>query len=83
MKIFYFAWLKEHTLCSSEIINPPKKIATVNELVDFLKTLSPGHQIALQNMKTVRIAVNQEYASLETAIKSTDEIAFFPPVTGG
>ncbi|EHI47876.1 molybdopterin converting factor, subunit 1 [SAR116 cluster alpha proteobacterium HIMB100] len=83
MKILYFAWMREHTGCASEQIDLPEDVHTVAELVTYLADQSAGHATALRNLKTVRIAVNRKYAALDTPISSADEVAFFPPVTGG
>ena len=44
---------------------------------------SAGHSTALANLDTVRVAVNRVYGDLATPITNDDEVAFFPPVTGG
>jgi molybdopterin synthase sulfur carrier subunit len=51
--------------------------------VEWLKTRGPGHAEALRDTSAIRVAVNQEFAGLDTAVAANDEIAFFPPVTGG
>jgi Molybdopterin converting factor, small subunit len=50
---------------------------------DWLATRGPKHAAALANRSIVRVAVNQEYAGLEHPVKTGDEVALFPPVTGG
>lgn len=83
MKILYFSWLREKIGLDSEEIKISEKIGDVKELVDFLKKSSEKHSIAFQNMKSIKVAVNKEFANLNTKIQDQDEIAFFPPVTGG
>jgi molybdopterin synthase sulfur carrier subunit len=83
MKIMYFAWMREHIGAAHETRKIPKDITTVSSLVDHLRCVSGGHAKALSNMDVVRVAVNQHYADLNTAINDSDEVAFFPPVTGG
>ena len=83
MKIFYFAWLKEHTGCSYEDMPLPDGVDTVGALIPHITRKSPGHKTALANLEAVRVAVNRVYGDLTTPITSDDEIAFFPPVTGG
>jgi molybdopterin synthase sulfur carrier subunit len=83
MKIMYFAWMREHTGCAEEQLDLPESITTVADLVEHLRQRSPGHAKALSNMDVVRVAVNLSYCTLETPIINGDEVAFFPPVTGG
>ena len=83
MKILYFAWMREHTGCRTEEIQLPENVATISELATYLRSRSAGHDTALRNLKTVRVAINRKYANLESPITDSDEIAFFPPVTGG
>ena len=83
MNILYFAWMREHTGCASEQIDLPDDVKTVSDLVAYLAGQSDGHATALRNLKTVRIAINRKYAELDSPVGSGDEVAFFPPVTGG
>ena len=83
MNILYFAWMREHTGCAAEEIELPDGVTTVADLVPHIASQSDGHATALRNLKTVRVAVNRTHSALETPIKQGDEIAFFPPVTGG
>ena len=81
--VLYFAWLRQKVGAGREKVTPPADVATVGALIDWLKQRSPGHADAFANVRFVRAAVNHEFASLDTAVKPGDEIAFFPPVTGG
>ncbi len=83
MKVLYFAWLRSKTGIGEETVEPPPGINTVGQLIEHLKTLSAGHAAAFETMSVVRVAVNQDYVGLDAPVKSGDEIAFFPPVTGG
>ena len=83
MKILYFAWMREHTGCASEAVELPETVTTVSELAACLARRSDGHATALRNLQTVRVAVNRKYASLDSPVRAGDEVAFFPPVTGG
>ena len=83
MKVMYFAWMREHTGCAEEQITLPETVSTVADLVAHLQNTSSGHAKALSNMDVVRVAVNLSYCDLDTAISDGDEVAFFPPVTGG
>lgn len=83
MKVLYFAWLRAKTGTGEEDITPPDHVRDVSGLVEWLKARSPGHAEALADLRLVRVAVNQDYVTLDAAVKPGDEIAFFPPVTGG
>jgi molybdopterin synthase sulfur carrier subunit len=80
VKVLYFAGLKEKLGMSGESIDLPGGIATVGSLRDWL--VEQGRD-ALASAKNLRCAVNQDMAKLDATIKDGDEIAFFPPVTGG
>jgi molybdopterin synthase sulfur carrier subunit len=83
LKILYFAWLRERTRVAEEEVSVPGSVASVGALIEWLSERSPGHQAAFANRRTVRCAVNQDFADPATPLSSGDEVAFFPPVTGG
>ena len=82
--ILYFAWLRERTGLTEEAFAlPDGPTTTVADLIALLAARGPGHAAAFQNRSTVRCAVNQEFADPATVLRAGDEVAFFPPVTGG
>lgn len=83
MKVLYFAWVRETTGKSEEDIAKPDGVSTVRDLVEFLKRRNSAYRQAFADDKMVRVAVNQEYVDLQHVISDDDEVAFFPPVTGG
>jgi molybdopterin converting factor subunit 1 len=83
LTILYFAWLRERVGASQESVAPPPGVRTVGDLIAWLAERSPGHASAFANRRTVRCAVNQEFAGPTTRVDPGDEVAFFPPVTGG
>ncbi len=83
MKILYFAWLRQRVGTAEENVSLPETVRDVKGLLDWLKTRSPGHAEALKNLAVVRVAVNQNYVQLDHPVKAGDEVAIFPPVTGG
>ena len=80
VKILYFAGLKEKLGLSAESIELPAGVTTVGALRDWL--VGQGRE-ALGSARNLRCAVNQDMAKLDATIQDGDEIAFFPPVTGG
>jgi sulfur-carrier protein len=83
LSVLYFAWLRERVGVSEETVSPPASVATVADLVGYLANLDQRHAAAFKERKTVRCAVNQEFADPATVLRPGDEVAFFPPVTGG
>jgi len=83
MKLLYFAWLRQRAGIAEETVTPPADVATVGALIDWLVTRGPGFAAAFADRDIVRVAVNQEYSDHDAAVAAGDEIAFFPPVTGG
>ena len=83
MKILYFAWVRESVGKSHEDLLKPDGVNTVKSLVTWLKEQDSGYKKAFADGAVFRVAVNQEYVSLDFLISDSDEIAFFPPVTGG
>ena len=83
MKIRYFAWLRSKVGVAAEEVSPPDDVATVGQLMTWLAADRPGFAEALAKPGVIRAAVNQDYAAPEHPIKGSDEVAFFPPVTGG
>lgn len=82
IKVFYFAQLRERLACAVEEL-PPMCLTDVNKLVAMLRIRGGVWDEVFAQDQTIMVAVNQELAGFETEIKDGDEIAFFPPVTGG
>lgn len=83
MKLLYFAWLKTKTGVSEETVSPPAEVRTVADLLIWLRQRGPGFEEALTDIDALRVAVNQEYAEMTDPVSAGDEVALFPPVTGG
>ena len=83
MKLLYFAWLRDKTGRAQEEVAPPDGVSTVVELLDWLETRGPEFEEALKDRAAVKVAVNQDYARADTPVGAEDEVAIFPPVTGG
>ena len=71
MKVLYFAWLRTKVGTGEEDLAPPPDVATVGQLIDWLKTLSPGHAAAFAQPSPIRAAVNQDYAGLDIPSPTT------------
>ena len=83
MKVLYFAWLKEKTGIGEEDISLPQGATNVEGFIEFLKNRGGGFEKAFSDISTVRVAVNMEHVKISSPLKDSDEVAFFPPVTGG
>jgi len=83
MKILYFAWLRAKIGLAEERVEPPADVTDVAALLRWLQTRGPGFAEALRDLSVVRVAVNQEYVKPSHPVRAGDEIALFPPVTGG
>ena len=83
MIIKYFSWIKEHIGKSEEQIELPDHIKNVNELIDYLNKIDGKYNLIFEKKNIIKIAVNKTYSSFDANISNNDEIAFFPPVTGG
>ena len=82
MIVKYFAWLKTITKTEEEIIND-SSIKDINSLKIYLLTKYPKMKQYLENKNIIRIAINLSYTFENDTIKNDDEIALFPPVSGG
>jgi molybdopterin converting factor subunit 1 len=83
VRILYFAWVRQKVGIAEEALSPPAEVRDVAGLIHWLSTRSVGHAEAFAQPKQIRAAVNQEFAQPDSLVAANDEIAFFPPVTGG
>ena len=83
MVIKYFSWIKEYIGKSEEIIELPDNVKNISELINYLNNLNDNYKKVFVKKDLIKIAVNRTYCSVDTKISNNDEIAFFPPVTGG
>lgn len=83
VKLLFFARLREDLGTGAEELMLPAGVATVAGLRAHLMARGGAWASTLANNKALRVAVNQEMADPATPVKAGDEVAFFPPVTGG
>ena len=83
MVIKYFSWIKEHIGKSEEEICLPDNITDIDQLINYLIGIDKKYNLIYEKKEIIKIAVNKTYSSFDTNISNSDEIAFFPPVTGG
>jgi molybdopterin synthase sulfur carrier subunit len=83
IKLVYFARLREALGCAAEDVALPPEVTDVGALRAWLGQRGGAWADVLASDATVRAAVNQEMAANDTLVAAGDEVAFFPPVTGG
>jgi molybdopterin synthase sulfur carrier subunit len=83
VKLVYFAWVRQKAGRGEEDLTLPAGVKNVGDLVAHLRARGGGYAEAFADVKRVRAAVNQEHVGFDAALSADDEVAFFPPVTGG
>ena len=81
--MLFFASLREQLGTPALEVDLPAGVATVGALRTHLRGRGGVYDSALGEKRALRMALNQEMVPVSTTIKAGDEIAFFPPVTGG
>jgi len=81
--LLYFAWVRAKIGIGRETVTPPADVVTVASLIDWLETRGANYRAALGARAIIKAAVNQSYVDPSHPIKAGDEVALFPPVTGG
>jgi molybdopterin synthase sulfur carrier subunit len=83
LRILYFASLREKLGREAEELELPAGVATVAALRSHLRGRGGAYEGAFAEKILLRAAVNQDMVPPTAAVKAGDEVAFFPPVTGG
>jgi len=81
LTVLYFAWLRERVGLPRETVETGAE--TVAGLVEELRAREERYALAFADLRSVRVAVDQELAGLEAPLAGVREVAFFPPMTGG
>jgi len=82
MKLKYFAWIKEITKKNTEELND-NSIKDVETLISYICIKYPKLKPHFKKNKMIRVALNYEYVHSNKKLSKNDEVAFFPPVSGG
>ena len=84
VKLVYFAWLRERLGLSEEIVELPDDITTVSDLLTWLKTRDELFADVFENSDIIQLAIDKKHVQDRSAsVKKAEEIALFPPMTGG
>ena len=83
LSIQYFASIREALNRSDEDLQLPAGVDTVQALIDHLLQENPSYEPVLNGGKKVLVAVNQTVVDRDHPLNENDEVAFFPPMTGG
>lgn len=84
VKLVYFAWVRERVGRSEETATLPGNVETISDLMSWLAGRGPEYaEVFAIKKDVIRAAIDQTHVAPEDPIGNADEIAFFPPVTGG
>ena len=83
LKILYFAHLREQLGRECDDLVLPDGVANVAELIESLKNADPVVNDIFESTPKILVAINQVVVSRDSEVTQNDEIAFFPPMTGG
>lgn len=83
VRLVYFAWVRERVGLPEEVLDIPAGLATVADLVRWLKARGENYEAAFAKEAVVRAALDQVHAKPQSPLGNAREIAFFPPMTGG
>ena len=83
LKIHYFAHLREQLGREQDDLMLPDGIVNVADLIEFIKNADPAVNDIFESTPKILVAINQVIVSRDSKVTQNDEIAFFPPMTGG
>jgi molybdopterin synthase sulfur carrier subunit len=83
VKLRYFAWVRERIGLTEEEIELPRNVASVADLLAWLKQRGPEYEHALAEPSVIRVALDRVHAGRDAPLASVSEVALFPPMTGG
>lgn len=83
IKLVYFAWVRERIGKTDETVALPAGVATVGELIEWLKARGEEYGHAFENAPHIRAAIDRKHVKHNAPLAGAREVAFFPPMTGG
>ena len=82
-QLLYFAWVRERIGVAHEARDIPENVTNVTQLLNWLSGLGENYENAMQDMESLRVALDQSHVEHDALIGNAREIAIFPPMTGG
>jgi molybdopterin synthase sulfur carrier subunit len=83
LKLLYFAWVRERIGRDQDLIARPPSSTTIASLLDSLTALDERYAAAFSDRSRLRAALDQHFVPLDALVGDAEELALFPPVTGG
>ena len=83
INIVYFSWVKERLGRDQELLELPEIVENVGQLVEHLRNCHPVYRDVFSDLRKLRFALDQDFVGLEASLRDAEELAIFPPVTGG
>jgi len=83
VRLLFFAGLREQLGSAGEEIELPAGVTTLAGIREHLRSRGGNYEKVFSGKALVRMALNQEMAPPAAPVRPGDEVAFFPPVTGG
>jgi molybdopterin synthase sulfur carrier subunit len=83
VKLLYFAWVRQKIGKGEEDFALPPQVKTVADLILLLRNRGAGFAEVFEDASRIRAALNHEHVQFDAMVADGDELAFFPPVTGG
>ncbi len=83
VRLFYFARLREVFATAQETPALPEGVDTLAALLDWLRARGGAWAEELATGRAYRVAINQDLVERDARLEDNDEVAIFPPVTGG
>jgi molybdopterin synthase sulfur carrier subunit len=84
IKIHYFASVRERLNKAEEQLMLPEEVSSIEDLIEHLQIINPSFKSVMDSSKKILVAVNQTViVDLDYKLSEDDEVAFFPPMTGG
>lgn len=81
MNVLYFAWVRERIGVPRDVVET--EAATVSELVEELRGREERYALAFSDLSALRVALDQKLSDFDAPLEGVQEVAFFPPMTGG